>query len=464
MSSRSDSITHTVRSENSFVEVASGSVVVLTQDLKQARPPYVIGAEPCIVGRGDHCHLRVADRHMSLSHFQLSATPEGICVTDLASSNGTWILTGARVSNGSWKDNERERIRLKSSSAHVVGRAQLLCGYTLFDIDITGHQQVQISDRSSFGPLVGSSVPMRELYTQIAKIAPTDLSVLVTGETGTGKELVAQALHDASPRKAKPFVTIDCGNMTPTIAESTLFGHEKGAFTGAVARVRSPFHEAEGGTVFLDELGELPGEIQVKLLRALEARKIKPVGSNRYEPIDVRVVAATRRNLHEEINAKNFRVDLFFRIAQAHIVTTPLRERTDDIPALVAHMVERDAAPGDTGALARLVPGALDTLKRHRWPGNVRQLRNVVAYAVKTAGAGAIDFAEALGAQAAVDEGPEAADFEAHQSASARVYFERLASDGANISAMARKSGLSRTRVRHYLRAFGIRGSDSGDA
>src|SRR6185503_20430691 len=171
----------------------------------------------------------------------------------------------------------------------------------------------------SFGPLVAESPGMRAIFERLSKVAATDLTVLITGETGTGKELVAQALHLGSPRAKKPFVVVDCGSIPPTLAEATLFGHERGAFTGAVDRRLSPFQEADGGTLFLDELGELPLEIQPKLLRALAERRIKSVGGSAYKEVDVRLLAATRRDLVRAVNAGTFRSDLYFRVAQVKI-------------------------------------------------------------------------------------------------------------------------------------------------
>jgi transcriptional regulator with GAF, ATPase, and Fis domain len=216
---------------------------------------------------------------------------------------------------------------------------------------------------------------MRELFAMLARVAPTDLSVLIEGETGTGKELVAQSIHKASGRADGPFVVFDCSAVASNLIESDLFGHERGAFTGASAARAGALEEANGGTLFLDELGELPLELQQKLLRALQSGEFKRVGGRKFEKTDVRVIAATHRNLRAEIEAGKFREDLYYRLEGVPVHVPPLRERLDDIPVLVEHFLSQtDRAAGG----AALPPGALEMFRGHRWPGNVRELRNVV--------------------------------------------------------------------------------------
>jgi transcriptional regulator with GAF, ATPase, and Fis domain len=229
----------------------------------------------------------------------------------------------------------------KGSAVYLIADTKIRCGETRLSFVSAWRDSAPVSSDRRFGPLIGGSLPIRKLCARLAKIAACDLGVLVTGETGTGKELVAQAIHDASRRHSGPFVTVDCTTIPASLAESKLFGHEKGAFIGAVARHVSPFVSAEGGTVFLDELGERPLEIQPKLLRVLEARQVQSVGSNRDQPIDIRIIAATRRKLHEEINAQRFRDDLYYRVAQVVVEVPPLRERPDDIRDLATHFLDR---------------------------------------------------------------------------------------------------------------------------
>jgi len=306
---------------------------------------------------------------------------------------------------------------------------------------------------------------MRRIYARLASLAPHDLSVLITGETGTGKELVAEALHRASRRAGGPFIVVDCTTIPASLAESRLFGHEKGAFTGAVSRQVSPFVEASGGTIFFDELGELPPEIQPKLLRALEARQIQSVGSTRYQAIDVRVVAATRRNMHDEINSKRFRDDLYHRFAQAIVHVPPLRERAEDIPDLVARFL---ADLGDPEAVTRIDKPTLDRLVRHDWLGNVRELRNVIVTAHAVSDGGPIEVTELLGARRPAGAAPPSDPISSTRSFPVRKselleVFERQfftelhKSAGGNVSEMARMSGLSRPTVRQYLDRYGLR-------
>jgi len=229
--------------------------------------------------------------------------------------------------------------------------------------------------------LVGQSPSMAALLAQIGLIGPTRTTVLLLGETGTGKERLAQALHDASPRRNAPFVAVNCAALVETVLESELFGHEKGSFSGAVARREGRFKLADGGTIFLDEIGEISPAIQVKLLRVLQERRFERVGGNETVAVDVRVIAATNRNLREMVEAKTFRADLYYRLNVVALEVPPLRARIDDIPALVDHILPRLAA--DLGIAAPPVTvEAMDALCAHDWPGNVRELENVLERAL----------------------------------------------------------------------------------
>jgi len=445
----------TIKSDQ-FVEVAGGTLVVLSPETgKPVGDPLPIGPRPCVVGRGDHCSVVLADPRASTSHCELVATDKGVLVRDLDSRNGTHV----------------NQVRLeRNSGVYLTADARLRCGQTWLAFQSAGREQVPISTSGAFGPLVGRSVAMRRIYAQLAKIAPHELSVLVTGETGTGKELVAQAIHHASRRREGPFVTLDCTTIPTSLAESKLFGHEKGAFTGAVAKHVSPFLHARGGTLFFDELGELPTDIQPKLLRALEARQIQSVGSNRYETTDVRVVAATRRNMHAEMNAKRFRDDLYYRFAQVVIEVPPLRERPEDIPDLVARFL---ADLGDPGALGRIDKPTMDVLLRHDWPGNVRELRNVVVASHAQSEGGPIQVKELLRARTTgidlADRISSSQSFHVRKrellDTFERDYFMKLRGETlGNLSEMSRRSGLSRPQVREYLDRHGLRTPGDGGA
>lgn len=224
--------------------------------------------------------------------------------------------------------------------------------------------------------LVGTSEAMRELRTMIRRVGPGPSSVLITGESGTGKEIVARAIHRMSPRKDAPFVSVNCGALPSALMESELFGHERGAFTGAHQEKRGLFRAAEGGTVFLDEIGELPREVQVKLLRTLQERAVRPVGSAREVPVDVRVIAATNRDLEEEVREGRFREDLFYRLNVIRLHLAPLRERPEDIAPLIEHFLQRQREVH--GIELRLDEGARAALLSRSYPGNVRELENLI--------------------------------------------------------------------------------------
>jgi formate hydrogenlyase transcriptional activator len=239
----------------------------------------------------------------------------------------------------------------------------------------------EITQTSMFEEIVGSSAPLRQLLVLVAKVASTDSTVLITGETGTGKELIARAIHQRSPRASRPFVPVNCGAIPPSLTTSELFGHEKGAFTGAVQRHLGRFELAEGGTIFLDEVGELPQETQIALLRVLQERTFERVGGGKVIPADVRVIAATNRDLDKAIAEGSFRSDLYYRLSVFPLHAPPLRERPADIPVLVEYLTQRYAAQlGKT--ITSVSRRTIDLLTSYDWPGNVRELQNVIQRAV----------------------------------------------------------------------------------
>ena len=234
----------------------------------------------------------------------------------------------------------------------------------------------QLREFGRFGPMVGASRPMQSVYDQILKVAPTGASVLVVGETGTGKELVAQAIHDRSPRARASFIGVNCGAISSSLIESELFGHERGSFTGATRLHQGLFEQASGGTLFLDEITEMPIELQVKLLRTLETGKIRRIGANRSIDVDVRVIAATNRDPDCAVASGNLREDLLYRLNVFPIALPPLRERGGDIGLIAAHVLKN--LNRDAGTSKALRPDALEALNSYAWPGNVRELRNVI--------------------------------------------------------------------------------------
>jgi DNA-binding NtrC family response regulator len=300
--------------------------------------------------------LRLTDPTVSRIHCEISPIPGGARVVDEGSTNGTWV------------DGHRAR------DVDVGSGATIRVGATTLRVMIGDDAlEIPLSSREGFGEVVGSSVAMRRIYALIERAGPTNATVLLQGETGTGKELVARAIHDASKRASGPFIAIDCGAIAPTLIESELFGHVRGAFSGAVGDRKGLFEEAHGGTLFLDEIGELPMALQAKLLRVLETFEVRRVGSNSARKVDVRLVAATNRPLAPSVNEGVFREELYYRLAVVEIVLPPLRARREDIPALAAHFGARFAGAGTT-----LSPDFVSSLMTRSWPGNVRELRNYI--------------------------------------------------------------------------------------
>ncbi|HTQ43703.1 MAG TPA: sigma 54-dependent Fis family transcriptional regulator [Polyangiaceae bacterium] len=407
-----------------------------------------IDVDPVVVGRDAGAQIVLADPEVSAAHLELRAVTEGILVRDLGSTNGTFVGP------------------LRVHEAVVRTATAVTLGHTTLTVEPSGERRVDVGWSDGFGPLVGRSPRMRRVFGVLERIAPTPLSVLILGETGTGKEMVAKAIHEASPRKDRPFVVVDCGSIPPTLAESILFGHEKGAFTGADQRRKGALADADGGTLFLDELGELPLDLQPKLLRALSERQVKRVGGSAFEPIDVRVLAATRRDISAEMNAGRFRSDLYFRIAQVRVELPPLRERPGDIAQLVESVCKR---AGKAEHAAAVVGWIQQNLALHDWPGNVRELVNVASVAAMLADTpGAIDDVLALTRVDSAGDGdasgraPITAFAEAKRQALIdfeRSYFTALnQSASGNVSEMARQSGMERHHVRAYLRKHKISG------
>src|SRR5439155_3506779 len=247
--------------------------------------------------------------------------------------------------------------------------------------EYTGYLNQQLHGEFDFGNIIGESAALNEVLAKVEQVAPTVSTVLLRGETGTGKELVAHAIHINSPREEKPFVRVNCAALAPGVLESELFGHEKGSFTGAVERRRGRFELADGGTLFLDEVGDLPMEVQIKLLRTLQERELERVGGNETIKVDVRVVSATNRNLEKMIEDGEFREDLYYRLNVFPINLPPLRERLDDLPVLVTHFVSKFARKFGS-APAAATPEAVAKLREYNWPGNVRELENIIERAM----------------------------------------------------------------------------------
>jgi len=320
---------------------------------------------------------------------------------------------------------------------------------------------------AKFGRMVGQSQPMHSLFALLRRASACDATVLIDGETGTGKEVSALAVHENSTRATGPFIVVDCGAIPAQLLESELFGYERGAFTGAVAARTGAFEAADGGTIFLDEIGELSLDLQPKILRALEGRKIKRVGSNTYFPIDVRVIAATNRNLREEVAAKRFRSDLYYRLAVLHIKLPPLRERKSDLAALVDDFLAQQGVR-DAAAAPLRTPEFIEMLGRYRWPGNVRQLRNYLERRVALGEAIAPPGSETSMPPPPDSESPDLPSVSLDQPLKlareewnnvfeARYLEGLLSLHGNNVSAAARAAGVNRVHFYRLLRKHGLR-------
>jgi transcriptional regulator with GAF, ATPase, and Fis domain len=314
--------------------------------------------ESVSVGTDPGNDLVLTDTAVSRFHCEVVVQPDGVHLRDLGSKNGT-ALDGLRVYDAA----------PRQGSLINIGRSVLR-----FELS-EQHNDLPISSARSFGGLVGESISMRVAFELLERAARSSATVLLHGETGTGKEAAARAVHDASDRRDRPYVIVDCSALPSNLLDSELFGHERGAFSGAIEQRTGAFEEADGGTVFLDEIGELPLELQPKLLRVLESRQIRRVGSNQHQPIDVRIVAATHRDLREEVNRGDFRADLFYRVGVVKVSLPPLRARPEDVPVLVDHIVEELGVLPDARA-AVLDDAFMASLRRAAWRGNVRELRN----------------------------------------------------------------------------------------
>ena len=313
-----------------------------------------------------------------------------------------------------------------------------------------------VSDRYRLGGIIGKSRGMQQLFRLIGDVAPSEASVLVRGETGTGKELVARALHYASGRAQGPFVMVNCAALSEGLLESELFGHVQGAFTGAVAERRGRFEEASGGTIFLDEIGDVTPAVQVKLLRVLQERTVERVGDNRSLPVDVRVVSATHRDLEALVAAGRFREDLYYRIKVVSLTLPPLRERREDIPLLAEHFLRR--LRGGAAPVAGLAPEALRLLLDHPWPGNVRELENSLEHA-HVLSRGRTIRPEHLPPEVAAGAGGAARGLTGappHSPAERDLLAAALARTGWNRTRAARQLGIDRSTLWRKIREYGL--------
>ncbi len=327
-----------------------------------------LGRKAIRIGKKEDNDLALTDGTVSRYHLSIEQASDSFLLKDLASTNGTFI-------------NNLKVKEAYLSPGDVISLGNTQIEFVAFDEKV----QIEPSTKTAFGEMVGKSRKMRQIFGICEKIAPSLATVIIEGETGTGKELVARAIHQHSLRKDKPFVVFDCSAVAPNLIESELFGHEKGSFTGALKDRKGAFEAANGGTIFLDEIGELTLDLQPKLLRALEQREVRRVGSNSPIRLDVRVVCATNRSLKDEVEEGRFRQDLYYRLSVVKINLPALRERPEDIPLILEKFLSDgkfNRMPDGSLRVSRVEDDALKMMQRYQWPGNVRELSNVIERAV----------------------------------------------------------------------------------
>ena len=393
------------------------------------------------IGTATDNDLKLQDPTVSRYHLEISPTREGIRVVDLGSTNGTFL--GA--------------VRL--TSATVPRGTQLRVGDTVLILDAASGEAGARPSVEALPGMVIASDAMREVARRVRAVAALTAPVLVQGETGTGKELVTRAIHDLGPSRAGPFIVVDCGALPAALLEAELFGHEKGAFTGAERARAGAFERADGGTLFLDEVGELPLIAQAALLGVLERRRFRRVGGDREHSVTVRVLSATHRDLRQEVNRGGFRADLYYRLAGARIVVPPLRERPGEIPLLARHFAREV-----TGVEGSLDDSVLDAFALQSWPGNVRELCRAVEQVIAF-GPSELAALSDVRPSAAPPSPLAFAPLERSRDAKAaaiaefdRAYLTRLLSESANnVSEAARRGRMDRPYLIELLKRYGLK-------
>jgi transcriptional regulator with GAF, ATPase, and Fis domain len=413
---------------------------------------FVLNRDTFTIGSGNHNDLIIEDSTVSKRHCEIVVEQSGYLIRDRGSTNGTFVQ-GVRV-----------------SSAHLAPGSEIQLGKTrIVFCPLQEAADIPLSRNEAFGAMLGRSVPMRRIFYLAETYSPADVTVMITGETGTGKEILAEEIHNHSSRRDKPFIVIDCAAISKELIESELFGHIKGAFTGANADRQGAFELADGGTVFLDEIGDLSPDLQPKLLRVLEKREIKRVGCNKVRKIDVRIISATNRNLANEVNEGRFREDLYYRLSVVHLELPPLRRRREDVPLLVKKFIA-DLHGEDAISQLADVDRTMDILKRHEWPGNVRELRNLIELAFYSERR-PVDLSAFLslgslraGRKPAEPEVNFVTDRPFKDAKNDLIEeFERtylndlLARNKQNISRSAREAGIERAYLQRLIRKYGMR-------
>ncbi|MBI4861245.1 MAG: sigma 54-interacting transcriptional regulator [Candidatus Riflebacteria bacterium] len=426
------------------LSVTSGHLTVV--DGPQAGQEIPFSGGQLKIGSAPDNDLILTDAGISRHHAVLESSADKVVVRDLGSTNGTY-LGDVRIREAFLAPDTILRLAKTNLRFHLKPRKVL----------------IPPSRSSRFGPLVGSSLKMRQVFGLLEWIAPTEVTVLINGPTGSGKELVARSVHEASPRAKKPFSVLDCSALDRELISSELFGHEPGAFTGATNRRIGVLEQAQGGTVFIDEVGELPLDLQPKLLRALEAREIRRLGGQTTISLDVRVVAATHRDLQAMVKAGQFREDLYYRLSQVKVNLPPLKERKEDIALLAQNFL--DAITDRTKARS-IAPEVLAVLSSHSYNGNVRELRNLVERAAFVCRAELLNLCDFMIFEDQTGEIQEPTAATGEHSPRSLAAIEReailasLKANGNNKSRTARELGIALNTLKAKLRAYQIASSD----
>ena len=439
-----------------YTDAATGALLERSYRIRCVAGPDAGALDHCIEGGttliGSHPDNDVVltDDTVSRYHLELQVRRDGLRITDLETTNGT-------VHGGN-----------KVGCITLSGGARLRLGKRT-EIDIVPTDEiVELGEygEDRLGNVVGASPPMRELFALLSRIASSDATLLLEGETGTGKEAIAEAVHHLSPRAGKPFVVVDCGAIPRELIGSELFGHRKGAYTGAANDKTGLIECANGGTLFLDEIGELAVDLQPQLLRVLDKREVRPIGETRSVGVDIRVIAATNRDLRTMVKAGSFREDLFYRLAVVKAVIPPLRERVEDLPLLAAHFA-RELGHGELDLSTELIA----QLRDHSWPGNVRELRNLVERALSLGRASLLPELQVAGngvapppPPPAPDRGDDARLEMPFKEAKAQLVegFERdylthlLERHHGNISRAAAEAGIDRNYIHRLIKKYGL--------